>query len=64
MATILKFRSRRDERGQGPATESEAREQGPPAEVILLPRLTLKNLRHIAQAMTAGRDSSPQISSS
>jgi hypothetical protein len=56
MATILKFRSRRDDRGQAPANESEAREQSPPAEVILFPRLTLKNLCHIAQAMTAGRD--------
>jgi hypothetical protein len=64
MATILKFRSRRDEGGQAPAPESEGREQGVPAEVILFPRLTLKNLCHIAQAMTAGRDSSPQISSS
>ena len=56
MATILKFRSCRDDSGQAPATESEAREQGAPAEVILFPRLTLKNLCHIAQAMTAGRD--------
>jgi hypothetical protein len=64
MATILEFRSRRDERGQAPVTESEARAQGSPAEVILLPRLTLKNLCHIAQAMTAGRDASPQISPS
>jgi hypothetical protein len=62
MATILKFRSRRDERGQ--ATESEAHERGAPAEVIVFPRLTLKNLCHIARAMTAGRDSAPQISSS
>jgi hypothetical protein len=57
MATILKFRQRRDERGQAPAAESERRELRAPAEVILLPRLTLKNLCHIAQAMTASRDS-------
>jgi hypothetical protein len=62
MATILKFRSRRDESGQAP--ENDMREHGAPAEVILFPRLTLKNLCHIAQAMTAGRDSSPQVSSS
>jgi hypothetical protein len=63
MATILKFRARHDDSGQAPANESEAREQGSPAEVIVFPRLTLKNLCHVAQAMTAGRDGSPQISS-
>jgi hypothetical protein len=56
MATILKFRSCRDEGGRTPATKREARKQGSPAEVIMFPRLTLKNLCHIAQAMTAGRD--------